>query len=237
MEMPVSAITDGHAPDFDPAALARIVADLLHRGWVVIDQAVPPAIVEQLRRQAERVDDTAFTTAGVGRDDDWRRADSVRRDRVYWLDPDTAPTRWYFSWIESLRLGLNRGLFLGLFDYECHLAWYEPGAFYSTHVDAFRGDDNRKISTVLYLNENWEPSDGGELVLYAPIGEDADFDPAAPRSVAAIIAPTGGTLVCFLSEEVPHEVLDARADRHSIAGWFRVNANGRRLDPPVFPLA
>ena len=233
----MSAITEDDAPEFDPAALERIIADLIHRGWVAIDAAVSPAAVERLRRHLERVDDTAFRSGGVGRADDWRRADSVRRDRVYWLDPDTEATRWYFGWIESLRLGLNRGLFLGLFDYECHLAWYEPGAFYAAHVDAFRGDDNRKISTVLYLNEHWEPADGGELVLYEPIGQGTDFDPETPRSVATIVAPTSGTLVCFLSEEVPHEVLDARADRYSIAGWFRVNANGRRLDPPVFPLA
>jgi len=43
--------------------------------------------------------------------------------------------------------------------------------------------------------------------------------------------------VCFLSEEIPHEVLDAVTDRFSIAGWYRVNGNGRQPDPPVFPLS
>lgn len=32
-----------------------------------------------------------------------------------------------------------------------------------------------------------------------------------------------GTLVVFLSEEFEHEVLPAKRDRYSIAGWFRVN--------------
>lgn len=39
----------------------------------------------------------------------------------------------------------------------------------------------------------------------------------------AVIPPEAGTLVLFLSEDVPHEVLPAYADRYSIAGWFRVN--------------
>jgi SM-20-related protein len=37
------------------------------------------------------------------------------------------------------------------------------------------------------------------------------------------VAPRAGTLVCFLSERIPHEVLAAHVDRISIAGWFRRN--------------
>lgn len=218
----------------DPGVLETITAGLLRVGWAVVDDAVPPAIVSCLRADLLRLDDAVFARAGVGRGDDWQRADEVRRDRVHWLDPDSSATQWYFDWADALRLGLNRNLLLGLFDYECHLAWYPPGAFYACHVDAFRGDHNRKVSTVLYLNEDWRPADGGELILYDPIDAESDFDPSALRSVAAIVPPSSGTLVCFLSEEVPHEVLESFGDRHSIAGWFRVRGTGVRPDPPVF---
>lgn len=214
----------------DPATLEAIAGGLRRRGWFVVHDAVPAAVVEGLRAAFER-DPAAFERAGVGRDDDFRHVPDVRRDRIRWLDPEDAAGSWYFAWIESLRLGLNRSLFLGLFDYECHLAWYEPGAFYAAHLDAFRGEDNRKVSTVLYLNDAWSPSDGGELVLFRPGDPD---DPAEqPLTVAAVVEPTSATLVCFLSEEIPHEVLPARADRLSVAGWFRVNRTTDRVDPPL----
>ncbi|MBV1883381.1 MAG: 2OG-Fe(II) oxygenase [Pseudomonadales bacterium] len=34
-----------------------------------------------------------------------------------------------------------------------------------------------------------------------------------------------GTLVLFLSETFPHEVLKSQRQRLSLTGWFRVNAN------------
>lgn len=220
-----------HDPVFDLAAVETIAAGLLEVGWVVLEDALDPAAVKSLRDNLFRDHTEAFACAGVGRGDDWQRADNVRTDLVQWLDPDGGASQWCLRWFDSLRSGLNRSLILGLFDYECHLAWYRPGAFYDTHVDAFRGEDNRKVSTVLYLNEQWQQGDGGELVLYEPVDAAANFDPEVRRSIARTVKPTSGTLVCFLSEEVPHEVLTARTDRYSIAGWYRVK--GRRSDPPV----
>jgi len=47
------------------------------------------------------------------------------------------------------------------------------------------------------------------------------------------VLPQLGTLVVFLSEEFPHEVLAAQRDRYSIAGWFRVNSStAQQIDPP-----
>ena len=110
-------------------------------------------------------------------------------------------------------------MFIGLFDYEIHFAHYPVGAFYKKHLDAFRcnrqqGQSNRVLSTVLYLNHAWQLGDGGELLLYA---EDDD------NKVLETILPECGRLVIFLSEKLPHEVLPAKRERKSIAGWFRVN--------------
>jgi SM-20-related protein len=35
------------------------------------------------------------------------------------------------------------------------------------------------------------------------------------------LPPIGGTLVLFMSADMPHEVLAAHRSRYSIAGWFR----------------
>ena len=39
------------------------------------------------------------------------------------------------------------------------------------------------------------------------------------------VVPSGGSLVVFLSGEVPHEVLPATRERLSLTGWFRRRGN------------
>lgn len=79
------------------------------------------------------------------------------------------------------------------------------------------------LSVITYLNPAWLPTDGGELVIY---NDDKDRD-------GIKVVPLYGTLVIFLSEEFPHEVLPSSRDRHSVAGWFRVNTSiNNKIDPP-----
>ena len=68
------------------------------------------------------------------------------------------------------------------------------------------------LTTVLYLNPEWQPGDGGQLLIYAP---DSD-------KVIETVNPNFGTFVIFLSEQFPHEVVRTSSDRYSIAGWFRL---------------
>jgi SM-20-related protein len=136
----------------------------------------------------------------------------VRKNAVHWLDEEDAKIQPWFDWIEQLKQALNRHLFLGLDSFESHLALYQPGNFYRRHTDAFRGERNRVVSLVAYLNEGWQPDQGGELVLY-------------PDSLASIkVTPEIGTVVLFMSEEIPHEVLTTQRTRHGVAGWFRVRS-------------
>lgn len=184
---------------------------------------VPAKLLESLLLHSRRLDRGDFARAGIGRHRDFQRNRFIRGDRVYWPAPNEDVVRGYLHWIETLRRELNRRLFLGLFDYECHFACYPPGACYKKHLDAFRGDTNRVLSTVLYLNPGWRADDGGELLLYRH-GEDAPFER---------IAPLHGSLAIFLSEEFPHEVLPARRPRYSLTGWFRVNGSiAGAVDPP-----
>ena len=181
---------------------------------------LPPDVARVLTSYANTVDDDDFHAAAVGRGVEQQRNRFVRRDLVHWMDerdPALAPWR---AWTESLRVELNRRLFLGLFSFESHLARYRPGDFYRTHVDAFRGEANRVVSLVCYLNEDWKECDGGELVLYT------DSSPVT-------VQPTFCTVVLFLSEEIPHEVKPAQRDRYSVTGWFRLNSTSpERVDPP-----
>lgn len=201
-----------------------VIAEALERdGYAVLPAVVPVSVTDGLFVELKALDDAEFKTAGIGRQDDFKVNRFVRSDKICWLRGESDASSAFLTWMEQLRQQLNQRLFLGLFDFECHYASYPVGAFYKKHLDAFKGQSNRVLSTVFYLNPSWTSADGGELVLFDEAGEQ----------VLESVAPAYGKLVIFLSEIFPHEVLPTHRPRHSIAGWFRVNNNlGLNLDPP-----
>lgn len=188
--------------------LDTIAAALQQQGWLVLADFLPEAAMAVLARECRALDaQSALTSATTGRA---RTASGLRGDRTRWFDP-AAPSPAqapYWEAMQRLRRGLNQRLLLGLEELEAHYALYPPGAGYARHRDRFRDDDARVLSSVLYLNADWNAGDGGALRLYLPEG-DQD------------VVPQGGTLALFLSAEIEHEVLPARRERLSIAGWFR----------------
>ncbi|HEY5646114.1 MAG TPA: 2OG-Fe(II) oxygenase [Pseudomonadales bacterium] len=188
------------------------VADALAEcGWGVFTGALSPELVSALAEHARSLE--TYRTAGVGRNGDAQLNRFVRRDRIAWIDGSDPVGAQWLCWTDGLRRHLNRSLMLGLRSFESHFAHYAPGTFYRRHLDAFRGEANRVVSLVCYLNETWLPADGGELVLYDEAGQNLGRFP-----------PTMGTLAVYLSERFPHEVLPTRSDRYSLAGWFRCRA-------------
>jgi SM-20-related protein len=141
--------------------------------------------------------------------------EEIRRDEVLWLQAGAASVEQavYLAWLETLRLALNRRLFLGLFEFEGHFAIYSEGAFYKAHLDRHKGTGDRIVTTILYLNPDWATGDGGELKLWTTSGEK--------EGAFELIEPRMGTLVCFMAGEFWHEVLPAHKTRMSVTGWFR----------------
>lgn len=208
----------------DQEAIFRRIAEALTRdGYALVPDAIDLNLLQALRARIEHLGADDFVPAGIGRAQEQMKNEFVRRDEIHWLERSDPTEAQWLVWVDALRDYLNRRLFLGLFSYEAHFAHYAPGAFYKRHVDAFRGEANRILSTVLYLNEGWQHADGGQLVLYPEVG----LEPLAK------VDPVMGTLAVFLSEEFPHEVLPAARHRFSIAGWCRVNTStAERVDPP-----
>lgn len=207
-------------PSAPPPSFDDLCDGLEQLGFVVLPGALPPEVTTALTKYAAQIRSTDFHPAAVGRGTDEQRNRFVRRDLIHWVDERDALLAPWRDWTESLRVHLNRRLFLGLFSFESHVAHYRPGDFYRTHVDAFRGEANRVVSLVCYLNEGWQAGDGGELVLYTDLG-------------AVTVPPVRGTVALFLSEEIPHEVKPAQRDRLSVTGWFRLNSSvPERIDPP-----
>ncbi|HEY7884713.1 MAG TPA: 2OG-Fe(II) oxygenase [Cellvibrionaceae bacterium] len=207
----------------DEQQFDQLADTLVANGYVCLPDYFPSSVVSGLRALFN-APDCEFKTAGIGRADDFTVATDIRGDKICWLEGASSASAAFLSAMGDLRLALNRRLFLGLFDYESHLAYYPPGSFYKKHYDAFRGRSNRVLSTVAYLNPEWQQGWGGELVIYQDDG----------ITELIRIEPRAGTLVVFLSERFAHEVLPAIGPRYSVAGWFRVNANTASVvDPPA----
>lgn len=200
--------------ELTPNLVDEMLDALVEQGWYAWPQAVSPALCEALLAEVEQYDEEGeLQRAGIGRGDAHQLNKAVRRDQIKWLDGSTEAQVAYLKQMAELQYQLNRGLFLGLFEYECHFALYKPGDFYKKHLDSFRGRANRMVTSVLYLNPGWQPDWGGELVIY---NEES-------TQVLATVTPELGKLVVFMSEQIPHEVLPTRQARVSIAGWFRRN--------------
>jgi SM-20-related protein len=208
----------------DDGLFALIAEDLLARGYSIRPGALPEEISRSLLIHQQGLDPDKYSGAGIGRGNKYVKTDFVRTDEICWITGESYAGALWLQWASRLQNFLNRRLFLGLFSFESHFAHYAPGDYYKRHYDAFRGETNRVLSIVTYLNPGWTGEDSGELVLYT---DDCD------RSGTKIV-PLYGTVVVFLSEEFPHEVLPASRDRYSVAGWFRVNASiDNRVDPPL----
>ncbi|MFW1057071.1 2OG-Fe(II) oxygenase [Vibrio parahaemolyticus] len=187
----------------------KLIDALATDGYYIWDDFLSEEEVTQLR---DCIPDN-WKKARIGRNDDVTRIESIRSDKIQWLKPAMGqPIANYLSKMEEIRQDVNRHFFLGLFEYEAHFAKYEKGDFYQKHLDCFKGNENRRLTTVFYMNESWSEEDAGELVVYDLNDKEI-----------ATIPPRGGRLLVFLSEQFPHEVLPTNAQRFSIAGWFRIN--------------
>lgn len=152
--------------------------------------------------------DGSLRRAGIGNKNK-QLNEAIRGDSISWIDFSAAPPslKIYLNRLGNLRLYLNEALYLSLKDMEAHFASYPSGSFYKRHLDQFKSDDHRKLSVLLYLNEDWQPEQGGELRMYL-------------NSTQKDFLPLGGRLICFRSDMMEHEVLPATRERLSITGWM-----------------
>lgn len=194
-------------------AVLDVIADaLVDKGYIFLPELVPAHISQVLLEKVQATEIHELKAASIGRGAEQQLNPDIRRDRIQWLEEQHEPDSLYLDLMMQLKDGLNRRLFMGLFDYESHYAVYQPGAFYKKHVDALKGSQNRILTTVFFLNPDWIPEHCGELVIFDE--DDNEIERIAPKM---------GHFVIFLSERFPHEVTKTLAKRNSIAGWFRVS--------------
>lgn len=208
------------APNLD-----NIITHIAEQGFCIVENFLDAASVSNLAAEAIELKAKAeLKPAGIGRVHQALNPE-IRGDSIYWLDAEqpSAAQQAYFTQMEQLRLSLNQALYLGIFGLESHLALYPAGAFYKRHLDCFANADpskpQRKISCIVYLNQNWQANDGGELRLYM------NTDGANQTSFLDV-SPVAGRAVIFLSDTFYHEVLPAKRERISLTGWFFTRPQG-----------
>jgi SM-20-related protein len=190
----------------------KIIGGILTRGFGYSDSVFQSHEIAGLiatfgrRRKADE-----FHPAAVGNQAEKQVLTQIRGDQICWLAEETLlpAEAAFFAQIKLLIEYFNRTCYLGLLDAEFHYAEYPVGAFYKRHLDRFKTDSRRKLSVICYLNEDWQPDEGGQLILYP-----------TENQIESIL-PIGGRLVCFESDKLEHEVLSATRTRRSITGWLR----------------
>ena len=188
---------------------AKITDALVNDGYIILQKALENSLALSLLNNAQK---HTYKKAAIARTLHMHIDLNKRRDKTKWIDEDNSVQSQYLQFMQGLQDYLNRSLYLGLSYYESHFALYENGDFYEKHLDSFKASKNRVVTTVYYLNDKWDEDDGGELVIYNKHNKQIQT-----------VSPNLNTLVVFLSEEFPHEVLVSSKNRYSIAGWFRVD--------------
>ncbi|MGO2213126.1 2OG-Fe(II) oxygenase [Psychrobacter alimentarius] len=171
-------------------------------GWMIIDDVFETKALLALQVESGFVDyRDAELTAGV-------RVSDIRGDKIRWITENFFAGYYYLQSINALASLFNRSLFAGIRHSEAHYACYPIGFGYQWHSDNPAGRDERVISAVFYLNDDWEPTDGGALEVVDKHGFHHEVMPVANR------------LIIFDSD-LRHQVQTAHRQRYSIATWMR----------------
>eukprot|EP00434_Breviolum_minutum_P016734 symbB.v1.2.014757.t1/scaffold1081.1/size139474/14 len=84
------------------------------------------------------------------------------------------------------------------------------GAAFDAHLDVGVAEKpyNRKLSLLVYLNESWRPSLGGEIMLLGEGETEAEAAKANPErlKLPVTVSPISGRLVAFWSDRILHKV-------------------------------
>lgn len=195
---------------------AQIADQITEQGWAVVDDFFTPSEVHFVREWIDQCwDHSQLCAAKVGKSHEAILDTTIRGDFIHWIDFDQidSPILLIKSRLDYLKQLFNETFFAGIVDYECMMAVYPPGASYQKHVDAFKNDDSRVISVIMYFNTQHNAVNGGQLRIFPPNSNTIDIEPQA------------GKMVCFRSNQIPHEVLKTSAKRYSITAWLR-KSNG-----------
>ena len=186
----------------------QVLDQIALSGFAIIDQAYSHEYQQELILECtENLDQfrKAAIQNGV--------VSNIRSDHILWINQDQFPVaQQHIQALEQLSQQFNRHFFLGIQHVEAHFACYNSGEFYALHRDNPQQKNDRMISSVYYLHDQWQENWGGQLHLQDKQGE------------WHIIQPTANRIAIFQSDLL-HEVKPAQQQRLSITAWWRSSAS------------
>lgn len=201
----------------DSVKLKQIIQDLEEKQWSQVDLLFTKELSEDLHQDILNLDkENCFIPANTGSGKNLLRNGAVRGDHIFWLNEKLPGFHQcqnnIFSVLKLLKTNFNQKFYLNIRNLEFHYALYPAGAHYDKHLDQHKGQNQRTITFVHYLNPLWKISDGGRLLIY---------DPENPEKVLLTVEPLFGRTILFFSDVFQHEVEVSSQKRMSFTGWFR----------------
>lgn len=186
-----------------------LISSIIEKGWFAYDSFLDVTLCQNLLNDIQTL---PLRAAKIGKGTSEQISSEVRNDSIFWLNENQSPSQdIYLQKMNEIMNLVNREFYLGLKYFEGHFARYDKNGFYKKHLDQFAGNNDRRFTAVTYLNS---PTSGGELRIYKRNN---------PDEIELDFSPKAGSMVCFLSNQIYHEVLPTNSERYSIAGWFRTN--------------
>ncbi len=184
------------------ALIEQNLDSFIHTGVLVLDEVFGAEAVFALQHESGFVQyKEAHLTHG-------QRQSVIRGDSIRWIDEACPVGMAYLGAIDELGRYFNEMLYVGIRSSEAHYACYPAGFGYQWHQDNPKGRDERVISAVFYLNDDWQDSDGGHISVVDKTGKTVQLSPKLNR------------LIIFDSNLL-HQVEITHRQRFSIATWLR----------------
>ena len=191
---------------FQPHNIDQIINDLEHQGFSIINNVHPQHYVNALVKECG-ANLNCFREAAIQSG----LISAIRNDHILWINEELQIAQQHIETLSQLCRQLNQCFYLGLNEVEAHFARYNVGQLYALHRDNPQQKNDRVISTVYYLHQDWHSDWGGELRL-----QDKNEQ-------WHIIIPHPNRMVIFQSNLL-HEVMPAKQQRLSITAWLRRTA-------------
>jgi SM-20-related protein len=205
-------MTTDYIPNYE-----HIINQLLEQHYSIVDNFFSNTLLDELYLHLNYLYSTdKLKKSAIGKLDKFQILSEIRGDYIHWIDEQNltpAETNFYKQ-LQDFIDYLNRTCYMGIVDKELHYAVYPEGTYYKKHLDVFHKDQKRKLSFILYLNKDWDPDNGGELIIYTNTNN---------IQKEIVVVPYYGRLVVFDSQLLEHEVkLVKNTNRFSITGWFKL---------------
>ncbi|KAJ0403031.1 hypothetical protein P43SY_009572 [Pythium insidiosum] len=215
---PPAALLDAAAASWRARVTPALASQLLRDGYAVVPNAFPPAFTAAIRREMHALHASQqlypnATHVLLSGDDPQptllQKHHILETELVLPEIRRQVPTlEWFFD--SQLVFAAMRAALPPWLQLSAHMIKLQlnEGGCFPLHFDSY-GDDGKCLTAVLYLNDAWQPGDGGEIVLYP-----------FPQRARVVVRPGDGDLVLFSSQQMLHRVLPSRRARYCLTTWM-----------------